>query len=165
MESAQSTLDRKFGDVFQSGCLAEDLLMRMDLDEERSQVVATEFPLKRASGRAVVVPEAQQVIPDFGQGPEVAGCEHLTLNDREVHLDLIQSASVHGRMHRDNRGPVSLQSLYACLAAVRGAVVHDPKYPPVGSRGTGYLVFFLLGSLRSFKYQVDRNARLYVPRT
>ena len=95
-----STLAHKFGDVFHSGCLAEGLLMRVDLGEQGLQVLAGELPLEWASGGAVVVLEAQQAIFDFTEGLEVIGGEHLALNDREVHLDLVEPTGVHGRMHR-----------------------------------------------------------------
>jgi hypothetical protein len=38
-------------------------------------------------------------------------------------------------MHRDDRGPTSLQALDASLTAVRGAVAHDPEHPRCRSIG------------------------------
>ncbi len=130
-----STLAHKFGDVFHSGRLAEGFLMRVDLGEQCFQVLAGELPLERAGGRAVVILEAQQAILEFSQGSEVVGSEQLALNNREVHLDLVEPAGMHRRMHGDDRGPTSLQPLDAGLTAVRGAVVHDPEHPRGGSVG------------------------------
>ena len=109
--------------------------MRVDLGEQALQVLAGELPLEWACGGAVVILEAQQAILDFSEGREVIGREHLALNDREVHLDLVQPTGVHRRMHRDDRGPASPQALDASLTAVRGAVVHDPEHPRGGSVG------------------------------
>ena len=103
--------------------------MHLDLGEQRLQVLASEFPLERVSNGTVVILEAQQAILEFSQGAKVVGRERLALNDREVHLDLIERTDVHGRMHGDGRGPASLQAPDADFSAVREAVVHDPKHP------------------------------------
>ena len=109
--------------------------MVADLGKQCFEVLAAELPLEGASGGAVVILEAQQAIFDVSQGLEVIGCEHLALNDREVHLDLVEPAGVHRCVHRDDRGPTALQALDASLTAVRGAVVHDPEHPWGGSVG------------------------------
>ena len=109
--------------------------MRADLGAQCSEVFAAELPLEGASGGAVVVLETQQAIFDCSQRLEVIGREHLALNDREVHLDLVEPAGVRRCMHRDDRGPTALQAPDASLTAVRGAVVHDPEYPRGGSVG------------------------------
>src|SRR5258706_604665 len=146
--------------VTYSGCLAEGFLMRVDLGEQCFQVLAAELPLERASGGAVVILEAQQTIFDFSQGPEVIGCEHLALNNREVHLDLVEPAGVHRRMHRDDRGPTSLQAFDASLTAVRGAVVHDPEHPRGGSVG---LLLHDLGDAGKIGSTGRQRARVIYP--
>jgi hypothetical protein len=45
-----STLALKFGDVFHSGCLAEGFFMRVDLGEQRFQVLAAELLSVTATG-------------------------------------------------------------------------------------------------------------------
>jgi hypothetical protein len=109
--------------------------MRVDLGEQCFQVFAGELPLERTSGGAVVVLEAQQAIFEVSQGSKVVGSEQLALNDREVHLDLVQPTGMHRRMHWDDSGPTSPQAFDASLAAMRGAVVHDPEHPRSGSVG------------------------------
>lgn len=73
--------------------------MRVDLGEQGSEVLAAELPLERASGGAVVFLEAQQAISDFSQGLEVIGREDLALNNREIHLDLVERASWRARAY------------------------------------------------------------------
>jgi len=87
--------------------------MHVDLGEQCFQVLAGELPLEWASGGAVVVLEAQQAIFEFSPGLKVVGSEDLTLNNREVHLDLVKPTGVYGGMHWDDRGPTSLQAFDA----------------------------------------------------
>ena len=102
--------------------------MQVDFGKQRFQVLAGELPLERTSGGAIVILEAQQSILQFGEGAKVVGRECLALNDGEVHLDLVEPAGMHRGMHRDDRGPASLQAFDTRLTAVRGAVIHDPEH-------------------------------------
>ncbi len=109
--------------------------MGADFGKQCAEVLAAELPLERASNGAVVILEAQQAVFDFSQGVEVVGREYLALEDGAVHLDLIEPAGVHRSVHRDDRGPASLQAPDARLTAVRGAVVHDPEHARGGAIG------------------------------
>jgi hypothetical protein len=70
--------------------------MHLDLGKRCLQILASEFPLEGASGGAVMVLEAQQAIFEFSPGLEIVGSKELALNDREVDLDLVEPAGMHG---------------------------------------------------------------------
>ncbi len=84
--------------------------------------------------------ESSRLMQGYGFGTGAALFKHVRLFD-------LDAVTVYARFLFAN-----LQRIGACL--VRG------QRP----RGTGYLAFFLWGSCKSFKYRVDRSARLYVPR-
>ena len=48
-------------------------------------------------------------------------------NDREINLDLIEPAGVHRSVDGNYRGPAVLEALDAPLAAMRRAIVENPK--------------------------------------
>lgn len=96
---------------------------------DRKLVLASELPLEGPDGGAVMILEAQQAVLQFSARAKGVGRKDFALNDREVHLDLVEPAGVHGRMHGDDGGPAPTQALDAGLTAMRGAVVHDPKDP------------------------------------
>ncbi len=65
--------------------------------------------------------------------PEIVGCQNLSLDDGEVDFHLIQPTGV----DRNQGRPLSLQAGDGFLAAMTGAIVHDPK--DTGGRGIGLL--------------------------
>jgi glycosyltransferase involved in cell wall biosynthesis len=85
--------------------------------------------------------ESSRLMQGYGFGTGAALFKHVRLCDRDA-------VTVYTRF------------LFANLKRIGSCLVKGQR-----PRGTGYLAFFLLGSFRSFKYRVDRNARLYVPRT
>jgi len=57
------------------------------------------------------------------------------LNNREVNLNLIEPASVDGGVHENHVGPLRAEAVDRPLAAMGGAVVHDPENAPCGLVG------------------------------
>jgi len=109
--------------------------VRLDLREQGFEVPAGELPLEGTGSCAIVILEAQQAILELGAGVKVVLGKHPALEDREVHLDLVEPTGVHGGVYRDGRRPAPAQALDAGVAVVRGAVVHDPEHPRGGSVG------------------------------
>jgi len=102
--------------------------MGTNLGEELPEVGARELPLERTGDGFIVLLEAQEPLLELRQGAQVVWRQDLTLEDGEVDLDLIEPTGVHGRMNGNDAGPALAQALDAGIAAVRGAVVHDPKH-------------------------------------
>src|SRR5437870_3103642 len=69
------------------------------------------------------------------QGVEVVWREHLSLNDREVDLDLIEPTGMDGAVDHADVSVTTLQASDTPLASVSGTVVHDPKHPSSGTIG------------------------------
>ena len=63
--------------------------------------------------------ECEQPLSHSGPRREVIGCEHLSLNDREVDLDLIQLLGMNRSMHEDGVRPLKAQAVYRLPAARR----------------------------------------------
>src|SRR5271166_2128390 len=95
--------------------------------QERLQSSAVELPLKRTRRSIAQFLVQPQSLLDFLQAGEVVRGQHLSLDDREVDLHLIEPTGMHGRMDQDRLAVRLPQSPYRRLTAVRGAVVYDPK--------------------------------------
>ena len=105
--------------------------------QEGLQGSAVELPLERAQLSIAQFLVQSQSLLDFLQAGEVVRRQHFPLDDRELDLHLIQPTGVHRRMNQ-NRLAISLpQSLCRRLAAVRGAIVHDPEDTAGGPVGLG----------------------------
>ena len=61
------------------------------------------------------------------QGREIIRRENLSLNDREVDLNLIEPTGVGRRMDEDGVGPLGAKAVGGFLTPMSGAVVHDPE--------------------------------------
>ncbi len=107
----------------------------LELREERAEAGSGEFPLEGASRLRVVVLETKQAILYLFKRLEVIGCEHLSLNDREVDLYLIEPTRVDGGVDHDNVRPSCPQAIMTPLAAVGCAVVEDPEHTGRGTVG------------------------------
>jgi hypothetical protein len=53
--------------------------------------------------------------------------EDLSLNDREVDLNLVEPARVDRSVDEDGVGPFGAEAVDSFLAPMSGAVVHDPE--------------------------------------
>ena len=69
------------------------------------QITSRKGPLERFGGPLVAGLKGHNVSLQFGQPFEVAWGEQLTLNDREVDLDLVEPAGVNRRMDQNDVGP------------------------------------------------------------
>ena len=100
----------------------------METGHKPSQILTGEGPAERSGGLFVALLESQKRLFQLGQRREIVGRENFALNDGEVDLHLVEPTGMVGSVQRNNRGPAGLQSLDALLAAVHGAIIHDPKY-------------------------------------
>jgi len=98
-----------------------------EIVESFIEVSSGELPPEGARHRLVVSLEAQEMVPEVSETAEVIGCEGLSLDDREVDLDLVEPARMLGRVDEVQIRPTSLEPVDAALSAVRRAVVDDPK--------------------------------------
>ena len=89
-----------------------------------------EFPFEWRSDRLIVLLEAEEPILDFLKRAEVVGGEGLSFNDGEVDFDLIEPTGVDRSVHGDEIGKGCFEAPNTGLAAMRGAVVHDPEHSP-----------------------------------
>jgi hypothetical protein len=99
----------------------------MKAGHEFIQVFAGEGPLERSGRLFIALLETQQSVLQLSQRAEIVGRENLALHDREINLDLIEPAGVYRSVDGNNRGPAGLEALDAPLAAMRGAIVENPK--------------------------------------
>jgi hypothetical protein len=99
----------------------------MKAGDQFIQVFAGEGPLERSGRLFIAFLETQESVLQRSQRPEIVGRENLALHDREINLDLIEPAGVHRSVNGNNRGPAVLEALDAPLAAMRRAIVENPK--------------------------------------
>src|SRR5437016_2053395 len=97
---------------------------------KRSQVVAGEFPFERFSDELVVALKALELVGQHFQGTKIIWGQDLSLDDREVNLDLVEPTGMDGAMDHTEIRVTTLQALHTALASVGGAIVHDPEDPP-----------------------------------
>lgn len=102
----------------------------MELFHHYLEVITREFPFEWRSDVFIVLLEAEESILNFLKRAEVIRCERLAFNDGEVDFDLIEPAGVDRSMHRDEIGEGCFEAPNTRLAAMRGAVVHDPEHSP-----------------------------------
>ena len=99
----------------------------MKAGHEFIQVFGGEGPLERSGRLFIALLETQESVLQLSQREEIVGCENLALHDREINLDLIEPAGVHRSVDGNYRGPAVLEALDAPLAAMRRAIVENPK--------------------------------------
>jgi len=97
--------------------------------EKFGEVVSCEGPVERPSRLFVAVLELQQLLLQISERCEVVRREELALDDREVDLDLVEPAGVHGSMDQDDGRPFGLQPTDRALTAMGRAVINDPEHP------------------------------------
>jgi hypothetical protein len=109
-----------------SGSLGE-VVFGFEFGEESGEVAAREGPLERLGGAFVVSLEAEEAVADLIERGEIVWGKDLSLDDREVDLDLVEPARVNGSMDQDKVRPGGAKAVGSALTAVRGAVVDDPE--------------------------------------
>ena len=102
----------------------------MELFHHCFKVVTCEFPLEWRSNVLIVLLEAEESILDFFKRVEVVGRERLAFNDGEVNFDLIEPTGVDRSVHGEEIGKGCFEAPNTWLAAMRGAVVHNPEHSP-----------------------------------
>ena len=105
----------------------------MDFGEQLVEVVARELPLERSCGGFVVCLEGREPLLQLSEGAQVVRSQHFTLHDREVDLDLVEPACMHGRVNRDDGRPAPLEAFDTRVSTMRRTVVHDPEYSSRGA--------------------------------
>lgn len=103
------------------------MLPVLDIVEESIEITTGELPVEGAGDCFVMILEAQKMTPEVSKTPKVVGCEGLSLDDREVDLDLVEPTGMLGRVNELEMGPSFLEALDTALSAVRRSVVDDPK--------------------------------------
>ena len=101
----------------------------VEADEELVEIVAAELPVEGFGHRVVALLERGEPFADLVEVGEVVGVDDFALHDGEVDLALIQPGGVHRQVDEPQRRPLALQPIDGTLAAVAGAVVHDPEHP------------------------------------
>src|SRR5438132_3496398 len=109
------------------------LCLERESGQQRRQILTRECPLKRARGGFVSVLEAEQRRFEGGEVSEVAGRQHLALDDGKVDLDLIQPTRMNRREAWNQVRPLALQALGSPRPAMARAVVHNPEDATGGS--------------------------------
>ena len=71
--------------------------------------------------------KGEEALFEIGQGREVIRGEDLSLNNREVDLNLIEPTGVGRSVDQDGVGPLGLEAVGSFLTPMSGAVVHDPE--------------------------------------
>jgi len=90
----------------------------MESLDEFVEIVACELPFKRLSDGLIVTLEALETVGQDFQGVEIIWREHLSLNNREVDLDLVEPTGMDGTMDHPEVGVATLQPLNTALASV-----------------------------------------------
>src|SRR5260370_39827328 len=95
--------------------------------QKPQQGCAVELPVKRLrfAIRQFLVPV--QTLFHFRQGGEIVGRQHLSLNDREVDLHLVEPTRMDWSMDHDCLAVGLPQATVRCLPAVRRAVIYYPE--------------------------------------
>ena len=92
------------------------VVARSDLSQQCVEMRTRKLPLERARDAFVVALEVQKSLLDRFQAREVVRGERFALDDREVDLDLIEPARVHGQVHNeDERRITNLRRVRLCV--------------------------------------------------
>lgn len=100
---------------------------RVDLFGKVVEVGAAEFPLEGLGDGLVVLLEAKQTVLDLNERGEIVWRQSFALDEGEVDLDLVEPTGVERAVDEHKIGESRLEASDGRLAAVRGAIVHDPK--------------------------------------
>ena len=79
--------------------------MLLEFGKEFVQITTCEGPLEWFGGPLISGLEGYHIPLQGGQALEVARGKQLALNDREVHLDLVEPTGVNRRMNQNDIGP------------------------------------------------------------
>ena len=71
--------------------------------------------------------KCEETLFEIGQGSEIVRGEDLSLNNREVDLNLVEPTGMSGSVDEDGVGPSGAEAVGSFLTPMSGAVVHDPE--------------------------------------
>jgi len=77
----------------------------------------------------------EETLFEIGQGSEIVRGEDLSLNNREVDLNLVEPTGMSGSVDEDGVGPSGAEAVGSFLTPMSGAVVHDPENATCGLVG------------------------------
>jgi len=79
--------------------------------------------------------KGEEALFEIGQGIEIIRGEDLSLNNREVDLNLIEPTGVGGSVDENGVGPLGAETVGSFLTPMSGAVIHDPEDATCGLVG------------------------------
>lgn len=94
------------------------------------EVIARKSPIEGRRHALVVLLEAQQSILDLIEAGEIIGSEGFALDDGEIDLDLVKPTGVNRTVNGNQVGIGLGEASHTGLAAMGGAVIHDPEHAP-----------------------------------
>ena len=98
---------------------------------QQSEVITGELPLKGRGHFLVAAFERGQARGDLGHVLEVVGAEYLSLDDRKVHLHLIQPTGVDWHVNEHEVPPASGEAIDGLSTTMTTCpVVHHPEHAP-----------------------------------
>lgn len=118
---------------FRSGCWSQ--AFGVELGQESLQITVCEGPFEGRRRPLVMGLKSEEALFEIGQRRKVIRSEDLSLNDREVDLDLIEPTGVGRSVYEDCIGPLGAEAVGSPLAPMSGAVVHDPEDASCGLVG------------------------------
>ena len=101
--------------------------LQMKALTELGQVIARELPFERFGDELVVTLKAFEALGQQLQGAKILWGQHLSLDARELNLDLAEATGMDGAMNHVEIGVTALHAFHTALASVGGAIVHDPE--------------------------------------
>src|ERR1017187_4766680 len=99
------------------------------------EVCAGKFPLERFGDLFIEVVESQEAVGYLGQAGELIRGEHLSLDDGEINLHLVEPTGMNGQMDQDQVAVFSLEPPHGGGTPMGGAIIHNPENPvrlPIG---------------------------------
>jgi hypothetical protein len=100
-----SPLIRNCGDVFGNRSSRGGQAIGVDPGQKRVEIGVCERPLERRRCPLIVALKGEESLFEFGQRRGVFWGEDLSLNNREVDLNLVEPARVDRSMDEDGVGP------------------------------------------------------------
>ena len=95
--------------------------------QHSNEIPSREPPFERLGDGFVMSLESQQAFCELLQGREIVWREDLSLEDREINLDLIEPTGMDGPLNEHQVGVFVLESLDCPGTSMRRTVVDDPE--------------------------------------
>ena len=98
--------------------------------QQGTQVLPGEIPVKWLGGSHEELPEGADAICNLLEVGKVIGGQCLSLQDREIDLDLVEPTGVNRQWHGGRVGKLVMEPVGKGSRAMRTALIDDPKHPP-----------------------------------